>query len=112
MRSNCGWAQLMDASSERPVARGRVFVSACAEVVVTREQRCDWEGEIDLVRPDRRALTDGLYTLWFEDGREQRRVRVDDVAMQAAPSGARASARLSSMDSEAPSLITELGGEQ
>jgi hypothetical protein len=112
MRSNCGWGQLIDPGSEAPVARGRVFVSACAEAIVTREQRCDWQGEIDLLRAGKRPLTDGIYTLWFEDGHEQRLVHVGDVAAQAAPSGARGLARLSSADSEAPSLMTELGGEE
>lgn len=110
MRSNCGWARLVDTESDAPVARGRVFVSAIAEAgLMYPDAGADWQGEIDLVRPEGPALQDGTYTLIFEEGLAHI-VQVGGVAVRTEPSGARARARLHGTDAVPLAVLTELSG--
>jgi len=108
MRSNCGWARLMDAESDELVARGRVFVSTLPEAGASLQRGdADWQGEIDLVRPEGPALQDGTYTLIFEEGLAHI-VQLRDVAAREEPSGVRARARLDGTDAVTLAVLTEL----
>lgn len=111
MRSNCGWARLLDTQSDEIVARGRVFISAHPEARLTYGGDAGWRGEIDLVRPEGLPLQDGTYTLAFEAGLAHV-VRVRGVAVREEPSGAYASASLLGTDAVELAVLTELGGEE
>ena len=112
MRSNCGWARLMNPDSEELVARGRVFVSSPAQVVVTHDWNEDWQGEIDLLRPEGPILRDGTYALSFEEGSGTHLVRLRGLTMRDEPSGSYSHGRVLGTDAFTPSVITELGGEE
>jgi len=114
MKRNCGWVQVIDPESEQVVARGRVLVADRPGVAFEGRLRADWEGDLDLLRVAEPAAigTDRTYLVWFEEGHEQRLVSMGELRPQMAPSGPRALARISSADSELPSLVRELGGEE
>lgn len=111
MRSNCGWARLLDPESDEMVARGRVFVLAPPEAGLMFGGHTDWQGEIDLVRAEGASLEDGTYTLIFEAGLAHI-VRVQDVAIRHEPSGSHARAHLRGTDAMELAVLTELGGEE
>lgn len=112
MRSNCGWARLMHPESEELVARGRVFVSSPARVVVTHDWNEDWQGEIDLLRPSGPTIRNGTYMLLFEEGRGTHLVHLGDLGMRGEASGSYPHARVISTEPFTPSVLTELGGEE
>jgi hypothetical protein len=108
---NCGWANIIDATANTPVARGRLSV---LDPPLPCPPEGYWEGELTLLRGSD-ALTAGDSMIWglrSEDGHQFRWVEIRSVRPAWAPSGLHATAHIISCDDRFPAKVVELGGDR